>query len=718
MAELLFGVETEYAIAGMSPGGTMNLEEILQGLMEIARRQLIQLPDLNSGSGIFLQNGSRLYVDCGSHPELCTPECTNPWDVVRYIQAGHRILASLASSFEFASKRGAEIMCFRGNVDYSDTLATWGCHESYLHRMPLHALQPQIIPHLVSRLIYSGAGGFNPFSRGLEFTLSPRMAHFQRIITGSSTNERGIWHTKSESLCAGYNRLHVLCGESLCSETAAFLKVGATALIVAMADAGLDPGSAVQLEEPVAAMQVMAGDVTCKKQIRMTNGLCLTAIAIQRHYLELAEAHVDDSFMPAWAPEVCRRWRELLDQLEDAPGAVAQTLDWGIKLALYANHARSLGIRWDQLPFLNQVIDRLIDVLDTSKGHGKAISLERAIGMKRGIPSEVAFLEPILQSGGFQWEDLRTILHCGQRFFEIDTRFGQVGPKGIFDQLDGAGVLNHRVSGVDNIEQAVTEPPATGRARIRGQAIQRLAGAGDSRCDWQSIVNFQERQILDLSDPFCREESWRAFNLADLRDRRQPPRIAEAFNVERDSVNAEEQSPYARRQDAANRILSGDYSGAESLLRGLLQERFAVPSTNCHLARVLLMTDREEEARQQVSLAWHIREEAPTYVLTRILFFQCLFAMLDRIDIADIVGQIKAALRAYDAHLDWTIQPMLDHLRPRLDQANYRFLQALAGALSDVEAMPQLDESPQWSGLVETSGRSQTGVSFENDERP
>ena len=160
--------------------------------------------------------------------------------------------------------------------------------------------------------------------------------------------------------------------------------------------------------------------------------------------------------------------------------------------------------------------------------------------------------------------------------------------------------------------------------------------------------------------------------------------------------NAEEQNRLARRQDAAKRILSRDYSGAEALLRGLLQERFEVPSTHCHLARVLLLTYRNEEARQEIHHAWAARKEAPAYVVPRILFFQCVFKMLDTDDTAAIVGQIKAALRSPDAHLEWTIQPLVDHLQSRLGETNYQFLTALARALSGANAMPQLDEFPQW----------------------
>jgi proteasome accessory factor A len=683
MAELMFGVETEYAVAGVSPSGSVSREGILRSLIELARERLVNLPDLHSSGGVFLENGARVYLDCGLHPEICTPECANPWDAVRYILAGHRTLAGLAAAIELSSAPGTEILCFRNNVDYSGTQATWGCHESYLHRIALDALQPQIVPHLVTRLIYTGAGGFNPLSRGLEFTLSPRVAHLELVVSRSSTSERGIWHTKSEPLCSGYSRLHVLCGESLCSETATFLKIGATALIVAMADAGLAPGSAVQLADPLESMRKIAADTTCKRPLRMTDGRLMTAIDIQRSYLEMAEAYVSASFMPAWAAEVCRRWRAVLDQLEDAPAAVDKTLDWGIKRALYADHARSLGIRWEDLPCWNDLINQMAIALDARTGRAREIPLALAIRPHRRIPKDLAFVEPILQSRGYKPEDLRKVLNSRQKFFEIDTRFGQLGLKGIFETLDLAGVLRHRVSGVDNIEHAMKEPPAVGRARIRGQVIKRLAG-GNAQCDWQSIVDYGGGQVLDISDPFTREESWSSM-------RRQ-----ESIEEQLDFEHVNSNDPYSRRQDAADRILSGDYAGAEELLIGLLEEGFMLPSTRCHMARVLLMTNREAEAREQIRQAWAIRAEAANYVVPRILFFQCIFAIFDRADITPIVRQIREALSASSAHLDWTIRPMIDPLRPRLGEANYLFLKALSEALSDESALPNLEEFVEW----------------------
>lgn len=132
------------------------------------------------------------------------------------------------------------------------------------------------------------------------------------------------------------------------------------------------------------------------------------------------------------------------------------------------------------------------------------------------------------------------------------------------------------------------------------------------------------------------------------------------------------------------------------MLRELLEESFCLPSTNCHLARVLLMTDRETEAREQINLALAIREQAPGYVAARILFFQYVFAIFDGAETASIMEQIRAALCVSGVHLDWTILPMLDRLRPRLGETNYQFLKALAEALSDSRAMPRLEEFPEW----------------------
>ena len=199
--------------------------------------------------------------------------------------------------------------------------------------------------------------------------------------------------------------------------------------------------------------------------------------------------------------------------------------------------------------------------------------------------------------------------------------------------------------------------------------------------------------MLNLSDPFASEESWSSTNNPESSD----------DNLDLDFLINND--PYARRQEAADRILAGDFEGAEALLRVLLAERFCLPSTNCHMARVLLMTHREAEAREQISRGWAIHRNAPTYVVGRMLFFRIIFALFDGADISDLVEQLKATLQQPGADLDWTIRPMLDHLRPRFSEVDFRFLEALAATLSNIRNLPQLEPFPQWAGTAVLAAR-------------
>ena len=508
MAERLLGVETEYAISAMQGREAAARVPVIRRLMELAHATLPNVRD-GSSCGLFMENGGRLYLDCGMHVEFSTPECVNPWDAVRYVEAGHQTMLKLIERFSAICAPGLETACYRVNVDYGGNCATWGCHESYQHRVNPALLPPQLIPHLVTRMIYTGAGGFDPFSDGLKFTLSPRAAHIERAISSDSTSERGIFHTKDEPLCADYHRLHVLCGESLCSQLAMFVKLGATSLVVAMAEAGLAPGDQVQLDSPLNALRTVAGDLTLKRQLEMKGLARKTAIEIQRHYLEMAEAHLGDDFMPPWAPVVCQQWRRVLDLLDRGPAAAAGALDWPTKLPLFLRHAERRGLTWSRLAFWNALLERMRKAMQLPPD-GSQFPLEHAVGPETPIPDLVKRINALLRRKGFDWDELKQSLALRSEFFEIDMRFGQLGPQGLFSMLDEAGVLDHRVSGIDNIEHAMRNPPATGRARLRGAVIKRVAGdrEGEWCCTWQRIYSQRHGRLLDLSDPFAKEELW------------------------------------------------------------------------------------------------------------------------------------------------------------------------------------------------------------------
>ena len=514
MGELLFGTETEYALSGTRGRKPIDLGALVHQMLQAASERLVHLPDCGS-SGMFLANGARLYLDCGLHEEFATPEVSNPWDAVRYIEAGHRTMLALTQSIALAGQPETEIACYRTNVDYSGSGSTWGCHESHLHKSPPNDLPAQLIPHLITRIIYTGAGGFDPLSPALEFTLSPRVAHIRQVISRESTCDRGIFHTKNEPLSQGYNRVHILCGESLCSHLAMFLKMGATSLVVAMADAGLRPGDPVHLAAPLEALRTVAADVHCRQRLRLKGAGKggKTAIEIQRHYLSMAEEHAGDSFMPSWAPVVCARWRRVLDLLERGPQAVDKMLDWGIKLSLYSDRATRHGLNWDLLPVWADVAKQTNAALRETEHRDQAVPVTQALGPESPIPAVAARLNALLRSKGSGAGALGRMLELRAEFCEIDTRFGQLGPRGIFNMLEEAGVLDHHVNGidngVDNIEHALANPPATARAKVRGDVIRRLAREpGDWRCDWNAIFSSDRTKTLDLSDPFASDERW------------------------------------------------------------------------------------------------------------------------------------------------------------------------------------------------------------------
>jgi proteasome accessory factor A len=505
MVRPMFGVESEYAIAGLKGKEAMRHDDLVNRFVQAARRLLPHLPDACSTAGMYLESGARFYIDCGTLPEMTTPECTTPWELARYIKAGERIMENLTHAVQTETKGVTEVMCFRCNVDYSGG-TTWGSHESFLHRANPADLPDQLIPHLVTRVVYTGAGGFNPLVSGLEFSVAPRLMHIQHAVSPESTNNRGIFHQKNEPLSGdGYNRLHVLCGESLCSETAIVLKIGATALVVAMAEEGLKPGSGLRLASPVDALHAVSSDITCKRKLRLARGGDITAIEVQRRLLHLAERNL--GVLPPWANEICSLWRLTLDRLEGAPDSVATVLDWALKLRLFRDRADRRGIPMEKFAFLNSIVQGLNVALADVGASGRDAHLNVVLGAGSPIPEEVTQSGVSLAKEGLAWSDVERFLNLRDEFYQIDTRFGQIGPRGIFTELDRQGVLNHKVAAVDGVEAAMREPPEVGRAKLRGECVRRLSGQAKARCDWMAVFDADGR-MLDLNDPFAATEVW------------------------------------------------------------------------------------------------------------------------------------------------------------------------------------------------------------------
>src|ERR687884_254905 len=89
MDRRIFGLENEYGVTCTFRGQRRLSPD------EVARYLFRRVVSWGRSSNVFLRNGSRLYLDVGSHPEYATAECDDLTELVVHDKAGERILEGL-----------------------------------------------------------------------------------------------------------------------------------------------------------------------------------------------------------------------------------------------------------------------------------------------------------------------------------------------------------------------------------------------------------------------------------------------------------------------------------------------------------------------------------------------------------------------------------------------------------------------------------------------
>src|ERR671917_423335 len=89
MQRRIFGIETEFGVTCTFHGQRRLSPD------EVARYLFRRVVSWGRSSNVFLRNGSRLYLDVGSHPEYATAECDDLSELVVHDKAGERILEGL-----------------------------------------------------------------------------------------------------------------------------------------------------------------------------------------------------------------------------------------------------------------------------------------------------------------------------------------------------------------------------------------------------------------------------------------------------------------------------------------------------------------------------------------------------------------------------------------------------------------------------------------------
>jgi len=386
-----------------------------------------QLTDEDLGlANVILTNGARLYVD-HAHPEYSAPETTDPLSAVIWDKAGERVMAAAATAAA-AIPGGQPIQLYKNNTDSKG--ASYGCHENYLmsRSTPFADIVRHLTPFFVSRQLVCGAGRVSLGADGRDsgFQISQRADFFEVEVGLETTLKRPIINTRDEPHAdpEKYRRLHVIIGDANLSEISTYLKLGTTALVLAMIE---DRFLAADLgiEAPVSELRQISHDPTCKHLITLRDGRRMTAVQLQLEYLELARKYTEDRYggdTDELTADVLDRWESVLARLAEDPLLTARELDWTAKLEVLNGYRARDGLAWSH---------------------------------------------PRLQLVDLQYADVRP-------------------DRGLYNRLASLGRMTRLVTD-EQVTRAITEPPDDTRAYFRGRCLRKYPDAV-AAASWDSVI--------------------------------------------------------------------------------------------------------------------------------------------------------------------------------------------------------------------------------------
>jgi len=474
--ERIFGLETEFGclVADPNLGSAEDVVELIKdhiffemriGAIDLHARDDVFEP---AGSGGFLMNGGRLYIDAvGSHLEYATAECRTLKDLVANDRAGHRQI--VRAIHELGLEEQVDI--YNNSVDHFGG-HTFGCHENYLVRANEDFLNTTVhlfYPFLVTRQIFAGVGrvgghvltssGLRPTYQevmenpvdyiwvshiyGVEpdpsvnFQLSQRADHIIKTVASRVRFNRALINPKWEHYYTydGMTRLHLLFGESNQNEYAYQLKVGTTLLMLRLLEDELVPQD-MYLNQPLGALRDVSRDPTYRWLVSMADDRTISAIDLQRQYLQLAERYRGSDDQTDWTLD---NWRTTLDALEKDPMSLSDKLDWVAKKKIVEQYMAEEGLDWSD------------DALHS-------------------IDLEYHNIDPD-----------KSLFHAWQEMGET-TR--------ILDEID--------------IVTAMTDPPQNTRAKGRSKLVEEILKRRNPKFylfDWNGVA-MDRHHYFEMSDPF------------------------------------------------------------------------------------------------------------------------------------------------------------------------------------------------------------------------
>lgn len=439
MERRIFGLETEYGVTCAAPDG--------RGLSadEVARYLFRKVVAWGRSSNVFLRNGSRLYLDVGSHPEYATAECDDVRQLLTYDKGGERILEGLVADaqqrLEHEGLPGT-VHLFKNNTDSAGN--SYGCHENYLVRRQgdFTRLSEILVPFLITRQVLVGAGKVLATPRGAVFCLSQRADHIWEAVSSATTRSRPIINRRDEPHADAehFRRLHVIVGDSSMAEPTTLLKVGSTDLVLRLIEAGVVMRD-LTLENPIRAIREISHDRTGHHPVRLADGRTITAVDIQAEYYRRVRDYVDTHLDPSPTTKaVLDLWERGVRALETGNlSLVERELDWVIKL---------------------RMIERYQEKHDLS------------------------LTDP--------------------RIARLDLAYHDISrTQGLYNLLAARGLVDRVTTDLEILESTAVPPPTT-RAKLRGDFVRAAQEARrDYTVDWVHLkLNDQAQRTVLCKDPF------------------------------------------------------------------------------------------------------------------------------------------------------------------------------------------------------------------------
>ncbi|MBP8128803.1 MAG: proteasome accessory factor PafA2 family protein [Candidatus Hydrogenedentes bacterium] len=332
------------------------------------------------GRRFLLENGGCCYIDLG-HLEICLPEVRSAHD---WVAAWHAMLRIARHAMHAANAKlpeGQRIVVLANNSDgrgnsfgsHTNVLLTEDAWEGIFHRKLYPMLY--LAAYQVSSIVFTGQGkaGSENGAPPVPYQLSQRM-DFMETLTGIATTvQRPLVNSRDEALCGSwtyrsegpqaprYRRLHCIFYDSNLAHVACLLKIGVLQIVLSLLEAGKAKGR-LMLDDPVEAGLVYSHDPSLRARARLADGRLVSALELQRLFLEEAEPFVvsgECEETVARSREIFELWQDTLERLERRDWDVLSgRLDWVLKREiLQAALDRNRELDWDspELRYLDQV---------------------------------------------------------------------------------------------------------------------------------------------------------------------------------------------------------------------------------------------------------------------------------------------------------------------------------------------------------------------------